>query len=190
MSTRRRRPTACFELLDVPRAAFATLILQILAMLLQLAAYFVLESRAYFLVPATFRMVIIPVATIYIGGAIVATFGVLTRRRLLVTIHSTITIALMVLTDILAVSIILLMAIGKRNAYLHQLPHNFINEKKFYDALGPFWMYLGAISLHITVAMNMAFLQPLNEFAEFVQSESQVAKSALASTYTTADKLH
>ncbi|CAL2028934.1 unnamed protein product [Caenorhabditis brenneri] len=183
------RPAACFELFGAPRAALLTVSMQILTMLLEVAVYFILESKGYFVSNDIFRMVILPVATVYIGGAIIAAFGIFTKRRLLITIHTTITMTLMLLTDILAVSIILLMAIGKRSTYLNELPGHFVNERKFYSVLGPFWMYLGAISLHITVAVNMAFLQPLNEFSTAVQNESEIAnKSALQKNYSTSDE--
>ncbi|CAI2322003.1 unnamed protein product [Caenorhabditis sp. 36 PRJEB53466] len=180
------RPAACFELFAVPRAALLTVSLQFLTMLLEVAIYFILESKGYFVSEHVFRTVILLVATVYIGGAVLAAFGILTKRKILITVHTTITMTLMLLTDVLAVSIILLMAIGKRSTYLNELPSQFVNERKFYSVLGPFWMYLGAISLHITVAVNMAFLQPLNEFVTSVQKESEMAKSALQTASSSA----
>ncbi|CAI5438905.1 unnamed protein product [Caenorhabditis angaria] len=179
-----RRPAACFEIFEIPNAALVTVSLQILTMLAEIGIYFMLENYGFFTNPSFFRLVIIPIAIVYIGGGILAIFGVLTRKRLLITVHSTITSTLMVLTDILAVSIIFLMAIGKRSDYLHNLHRGFVNEKKFYEILGPFWMYLGAIFLHATVAVNMAFLQPLNDFSKFVEKESEIAKTALQSSYS------
>ncbi|KAF1771023.1 hypothetical protein GCK72_002847 [Caenorhabditis remanei] len=175
-----RRPAACFELFGAPRAALLTVSMQILTMLLEVSVYFILESKGYFVTNEIFRMVILPVATVYIGGAVLAAFGIFLKKKLLITIHTTITMTLMLLTDILAVSIILLMAIGKRSTYLNELPGQFVNERKFYSVLGPFWMYLGAISLHITVAVNMAFLQPLNEFSSSVDGndETEMAKNS------------
>uniref|UniRef100_A0A1I7TD18 G_PROTEIN_RECEP_F1_2 domain-containing protein n=2 Tax=Caenorhabditis tropicalis TaxID=1561998 RepID=A0A1I7TD18_9PELO len=169
LSISNSRPAACFEIFNAQKAGLLTVFMQILTMLLEVGVYFIMESKGYFVSNEIFRMIILPVATVYIGGAIIATFGILTKKRLLITIHTTITMTLMLLTDILAVSIILLMAIGKRSTYLNELPGHFVNERKFYSVLGPFWMYLGAISLHITVAVNMAFLQPLNEFSSSVQ---------------------
>uniref|UniRef100_A0A8R1I578 Uncharacterized protein n=2 Tax=Caenorhabditis japonica TaxID=281687 RepID=A0A8R1I578_CAEJA len=149
--------------------------MQILAMLLQIAVYFILENRGFFIAANVFRMVLLTVAVVYIGGAIIASVGILTERRLLVTVHTAITMSLMLLTDVMAVSIILLMAIGKRSTYLNELPGHFVDERKFYSVLGPFWMYLGAITLHITVAVNMAFLQPLNDFCRSISKQSESA---------------
>ncbi|KAE9420474.1 hypothetical protein Angca_002066, partial [Angiostrongylus cantonensis] len=53
---------------------------------------------------------------------------------------------------------------GNRLKYTHTLPQHFVDEQKFYAILGPFWMYLGAITLHIWVAVNMCFLQVFNSF--------------------------
>lgn len=126
------RPAACFELFDTPKAALLTVSMQILTMLLEVAIYFILESKGFFVSSGIFRMVLLPVATVYIGGAILAAFGILMKRRLFITIHTTITMTLMFLTDALAISIIFLMAIGKRSTYLNQLPGQFVNENKFY----------------------------------------------------------
>ncbi|CCD68110.1 uncharacterized protein CELE_T10E9.8 [Caenorhabditis elegans] len=181
------RPAACFELFDTPKAALLTVSMQILTMLLEVAIYFILESKGFFVSSGIFRMVLLPVATVYIGGAILAAFGILMKRRLFITIHTTITMTLMFLTDALAISIIFLMAIGKRSTYLNQLPGQFVNENKFYSVLGPFWMYLGAICLHITVAINMAFLQPLNEYSASFENGSEKAK-ATPTNYTDDEK--
>lgn len=144
MSSTHHRPAACFELFGAPRAALLTVSLQILTMLLELAVYFILESRGYFVSSDVFRMVLLPVATVYIGGAVTAAVGILTKRRILITIHTTITMTLMLLTDILAVSIILLMAIGKRSAYLNELPSHFVNERKFYRLVFLFLIRISA----------------------------------------------
>uniref|UniRef100_A0A158QMP5 Uncharacterized protein n=1 Tax=Haemonchus placei TaxID=6290 RepID=A0A158QMP5_HAEPC len=96
-----------------------------------------------------------------IGGKfLIQVIGVATERRGLVNAHVTITTSLMVFTDMIAIGIVFIMAIGNRNDFTNSLPSHFVNEKKFYDAMGPFWMYLGAFSLHITVAFNMCCLQP------------------------------
>ena len=88
-----------------------------------------------------------------------------------------------VVTDVLAVAIIITMAIGKisvpmfangsadskfpgnRNEWLHNLPGQLVREPRFERTLGPFWMYLSAISLHITVAANMCFLQSITLYS-------------------------
>ncbi|KHJ83372.1 hypothetical protein OESDEN_16931, partial [Oesophagostomum dentatum] len=106
--------------------------------------------------------VIACIATLHAAGAVCAIIGVSSEKKTLVNAHITIVTALMVFTDIIAVSIVLIMAIGNRIKFVDDLPSYFVDERKFYAALGPFWMYLGAITLHITVAVNMCFLQVLN----------------------------
>ncbi|KIH42849.1 hypothetical protein ANCDUO_27161 [Ancylostoma duodenale] len=85
----------------------------------------------------------------------------------------------MVFTDIIAISIVLIMAIGNRNKLTYSLPGHFVDERKFYAVLGPFWMYLGAITLHITVAVNMCFLQVLNSFISFLDEKMTPTGSSL-----------
>ncbi|KAK6031881.1 hypothetical protein OSTOST_01954 [Ostertagia ostertagi] len=97
--------------------------------------------------------------------------GVAAQRRDLVNAHVTIVTSLMVFTDIIAIGIVIIMAIGNRNDFINSLPSHFVNEKKFYDVMGPFWMYLGAFSLHITVAFNMCCLQPYNCFISFLDAK-------------------
>ncbi|EYB92126.1 hypothetical protein Y032_0197g1553 [Ancylostoma ceylanicum] len=105
--------------------------------------------------------------------------GVSTEKKALVNAHITIVTALMVFTDIIAISIVLIMAIGNRNKLTYSLPGHFVDERKFYAVLGPFWMYLGAISLHITVAVNMCFLQVLNSFISFLDEKMTPTGSSL-----------
>lgn len=81
--------------------------------------------------------------------------------------------ALMLITDIVAVAIILIMAIGNRLEFTYTLPRHFVNEHKFYAILGPFWMYLGAISLHITVAINMCYLKVFNTYLEYLTDKER-----------------
>ncbi|VDM72802.1 unnamed protein product [Strongylus vulgaris] len=104
--------------------------------------------------------------------------GVSTERKSLVNAHITIVTALMVFTDIIAVFIVLIMAVGNRNKFTSDLPGHFVDEHKFYAALGPFWMYLGAITLHISVAVNMCFLQVLNSFISFLDEKMTPTNSS------------
>ncbi|VDM52741.1 unnamed protein product [Angiostrongylus costaricensis] len=103
--------------------------------------------------------------------------GVFHERRSLVHAHVTIVTSLMVFIDIIAVAIVIIMAIGNRIKYTYTLPQHFVDEQKFYAILGPFWMYLGAITLHIWVAVNMCFLQVLNSFISFLDDKLSARSS-------------
>ncbi|RCN45512.1 hypothetical protein ANCCAN_08441 [Ancylostoma caninum] len=153
--------------------------MQLFMLVLMGLTYLVLEKHGYFLNVDAFRPVVACIATLYAGGAIFAIIGVSTEKKALVNAHITIVTALMVFTDIIAISIVLTMAIGNRNKLTYSLPGHFVDERKFYAVLGPFWMYLGAITLHITVAVNMCFLQVLNSFISFLDEKMTPTGSSL-----------
>ncbi|CAI4229841.1 unnamed protein product [Auanema sp. JU1783] len=88
----------------------------------------------------------------------------------------------MFFTDLIAVSVVLIMAIGNRNSFVENLPHRFVNAEKFYSKLGPFWMYLGAITLHITVAFNMCFLQVFNNYLSYSKSIAPIQQPSQKET--------
>ncbi|CAD6184758.1 unnamed protein product [Caenorhabditis auriculariae] len=173
------RNTGCFDLLPADRAAVLTALFQVFTMIVEILSYLALESRGFIVSRTLFRTVIFTVGFIYVCGAVLSIIGVCRRQVLLVNIQATLTTTIMILTDALAISIIFLMAVGNRSTFLNSLPSRFVDEQRFYSALGPFWMYLGAITLHITVAINMAFLQSFNTYTKLLQKDGQLAKTAL-----------
>ncbi|XGW19271.1 hypothetical protein V3C99_003254 [Haemonchus contortus] len=181
-------PTACCELLHGSTATYVTAVLQLFVVTLLGMTYYVLEQEGYFVNPDASRPVVACTGTLYAIGAIIAVIGVATERRGLVNAHVTITTSLMVFTDMIAIGIVFIMAIGNRNDFTNSLPSHFVNEKKFYDAMGPFWMYLGAFSLHITVAFNMCCLQPYNSFISFLDSKAKSKSTAIGKVEERAEK--
>lgn len=164
-------PTACFELLHASTGSYVVAALQFLLLILVGVTYYFLERRHYFVNVDAFRPVVACMGTLYAAGTICAVIGVFQERRSLVHAHVTIVTSLMVFTDIIAIVIVIIMAIGNRLQYTHKLPQHFVDEHKFYAVLGPFWMYLGAIMLHILVAVNMCFLQVFNSFIGFLDDK-------------------
>ncbi|CAJ0956615.1 unnamed protein product, partial [Mesorhabditis belari] len=155
-------PTATFELFHTTTAVHVVSILQIFLILLFVAIYWGMESHGFFIQKNYFRLVVASVATLYFAGITAAIFGVYLERRPLLNIQIIVLRSLMIFADMIALSIILIMAIGNRQKWIESIPSHFVNQKRFYNLLGPFWMYLGAISLHITVAGNMIFLKIVN----------------------------
>ncbi|VDP52170.1 unnamed protein product [Heligmosomoides polygyrus] len=105
-------PTACCELLHASVASYVTAALQLFLLVLLGLTYHVFEKRGYFVNPEAFRPVVAAMGTLYALGAIAAVVGVASERRFLVNAQITLVTSLMVFTDIIAVSIILIMAIG------------------------------------------------------------------------------
>jgi len=62
------------------------------------------------------------------------------------------------LADFCALTLILTMAIGKRSTFFVSIPERIFNTLRFEAILGPFWIYLVAILLHITAAIYLCFL--------------------------------
>ncbi|KAK6729687.1 hypothetical protein RB195_006624 [Necator americanus] len=172
-------PAACFELFHASTASYIVAAMQMFMLVIMGLTYYALEKHGYFVNVDAFRPVVACIGTLYAGGVICAIVGVSRERKTLVNAHITIVTALMVFTDIIAISVVLIMAIGNRSKFTHSLPGHFVDERKFYAVLGPFWMYLGAITLHINVAVNMCFLQVLNTFISFLDDKMTPTGSSL-----------
>ncbi|WKX92575.1 hypothetical protein Q1695_010536 [Nippostrongylus brasiliensis] len=166
-------PTACCELFHASTASYVTAALQLFLLVLLGLTYYILEQKGFLVNPEAFRPVVASMGTLYGIGAIAAVIGVATERRSLVNAHVTIVTSLMVFTDLIAVSVILIMAIGNRVEFTNSIPSHFCNEQKFYAVFGPFWMYMGAFCLHITVAINMCCMQPYNSFINFIEDKAK-----------------
>ncbi|VDN02136.1 unnamed protein product [Thelazia callipaeda] len=60
--------------------------------------------------------------------------------------------------------IILLMAFGNKMEFTAKLPAKLVFVKKFSDLLGPFWIYLLAITMHIIAAVFMCLMSESSTF--------------------------
>ncbi|CAJ0572413.1 unnamed protein product, partial [Mesorhabditis spiculigera] len=166
-------PAATFELFHATTAVHVISAVQTLLIAGFVVIYFAMEAHGFFILKNYFRLVVASVATLYLAGIVAAVFGAYLERRHFLNIQILVLRSLMLFADIIALAIILIMAIGNRQKWIEAIPTHFVNAKQFYGLLGPFWMYLGAISLHITVAGNMVFQKVINGCIKYFEDKEQ-----------------
>uniref|UniRef100_A0A9J2PFW8 Uncharacterized protein n=1 Tax=Ascaris lumbricoides TaxID=6252 RepID=A0A9J2PFW8_ASCLU len=84
--------------------------------------------------------------------------GAILEKASIIHYQVTILMFMIVLCDVIAVSIVLIMAIGKRMTVTAIAPELLVSQKKFESILGPFWIYLLAILFHMTAAGMMCII--------------------------------
>uniref|UniRef100_A0A914QN98 Uncharacterized protein n=2 Tax=Panagrolaimus TaxID=55784 RepID=A0A914QN98_9BILA len=68
------------------------------------------------------------------------------------------------------------MAIGKRNYATASIPGIFIDTDRVEYVLGPFWIYLIAIGLHMAAAGTMCFIGVYNRYLKFLREKTEYTK--------------
>lgn len=102
-------------------------------------------------------------------GLCCAFCGVLREKYKLVKVQTLILSCLVVLADFMSLCLVLIMAIGKRNYATASIPGIFIDTDRIEYVLGPFWIYLVAIMLHMAAAATMCFIGVYNRYLKYLR---------------------
>ncbi|GMR53524.1 hypothetical protein PMAYCL1PPCAC_23719 [Pristionchus mayeri] len=163
-------PTCC-ELVS-PRGAVAVAsILQTLLLTAFVGMFFWMKSEEFFHPNSPLSPIVLIISSIYFFCIICSTIGSISQYESSLVISTYLLQTFILFTDLIAISVVFCMAVGNRNEWLDSLPPMLVKEERFEKMLGPFWMYLSAISLHITVAANMCFLQSINQYIAVLRRE-------------------
>uniref|UniRef100_A0A8R1V4G9 Uncharacterized protein n=1 Tax=Pristionchus pacificus TaxID=54126 RepID=A0A8R1V4G9_PRIPA len=156
-------PTCC-ELVSPRGAVAVSSLLQTVLLGAFVCMFIWMKSEGFFHPHSPLSLIILIISSIYLFSIICSTIGSISQYESSLVISTYLLQTFILFTDLIAFSVVFCMAVGNRNEWLDSLPPMLVNEDRFERFLGPFWMYLSAISLHITVAANMCFLQSVNQY--------------------------
>ncbi|KAI6243642.1 Proton-coupled folate transporter [Aphelenchoides fujianensis] len=114
--------------------------------------YYFFEQHDFILAVEVFRPALIFVGIANLSGILCALVGVLMEREVLVSVQSALLTGLVVISDLIALGLVLTMAIGTRSKFTQRLPGYLVDAERFESVLGPFWIYLCAILFHMLAA--------------------------------------
>uniref|UniRef100_A0A915B0R4 Uncharacterized protein n=1 Tax=Parascaris univalens TaxID=6257 RepID=A0A915B0R4_PARUN len=126
--------------------------------LLLISLYFLMEKHNFIEATWLLRPIVYCLAFLSASGNICALSGAILEKASIIQYQVTILMFMIVLCDVVAVSIVLIMAIGKRMTLTAIAPELLLSQKKFESILGPFWIYLLAILFHMTAAGMMCII--------------------------------
>lgn len=91
------------------------------------------------------------------------------ERELLVYVQSTLLTGLVVISDLIALTLILTMAIGTRSKFTQNLPGYLVDANRFEAILGPFWIYLCAILFHMLAASITCLIGINRKYVQYLK---------------------
>ncbi|VDK43406.1 unnamed protein product [Anisakis simplex] len=151
-------PTACCEILHASTAVYVCTAVQVVFSVILIFLYFLMEKNGFIEASWLITPIVSCLAFLSAVGNICAFCGVILERASILQCQITILMFMIVLCDIIAVSIIFVMAIGSRTALTAKSPELLVSVKKFESLLGPFWIYLLAIMFHMTAAAMVGIM--------------------------------
>ncbi|KAE9547751.1 hypothetical protein FO519_009039 [Halicephalobus sp. NKZ332] len=169
-------PTSCCEVLHVRNAVLASTVLQIFFCFLLGFLYFYLDNSGFLRAVNICRMSMILLFFCNAIGLLCALFGILQEKIFLIHFQTMILTSLVVVADLMALCLVLIMAIGKKNYTTASIPGVFIDTDKIEFVLGPFWIYLVAIMLHMTAAATMCLIGVYNRYLKFLKSKKEYTR--------------
>ncbi|KAK0405108.1 hypothetical protein QR680_017799 [Steinernema hermaphroditum] len=162
-------PTACCECMHASSAVYVCILLQLTFFFFVSVLYFLMESNHYLAAVEVFRPATMCLGLVNLVGIACALFGVVLEKSALIHVQITLLIGLVTLCDLLAFTLILTMAVGQRMRLTGAIPTFLFNTEKFEKLLGPFWIYLTAIILHMTAAATMCVIGINRRYSEFLK---------------------
>uniref|UniRef100_A0A0K0DYE4 Transmembrane protein n=1 Tax=Strongyloides stercoralis TaxID=6248 RepID=A0A0K0DYE4_STRER len=164
-------PSQCCESLHASHAVYLSLILQLFFFVCIGILYYMLEQQNYVAAIAVFRPALIFFGIVNLIGIFCALIGVFREKNIFLQIQITILTGLITFADIFALFLIFIMAIGTRSKTTSLIPGKLVNVDKFEVLLGPFWIYICAISLHMCAAAMMCFNGVNKKFSIYLQDK-------------------
>lgn len=131
--------------------------------------YLYLDNNGFLRAVDVCRMSMILLFVCSAIGLLCAFLGILQEKISLIHCQTMILTSLVVIADLMALCLVLIMAIGKRNYTTASIPGVFINTDRVEYVLGPFWTYLVAIMLHMTAAATMCLIGVYNRYSKFLK---------------------
>uniref|UniRef100_A0A0N5BXJ4 G_PROTEIN_RECEP_F1_2 domain-containing protein n=1 Tax=Strongyloides papillosus TaxID=174720 RepID=A0A0N5BXJ4_STREA len=169
-------PSQCCEALHASNAVYLSSILQLFFFICIGILYYMLEQQNYVAAIAVFRPALIFFGIVNLIGIFCALIGVFREENILLQVQITILTGLITFADIFALCLIFIMAIGTRSKTTSSIPGKLVNVDKFELLLGPFWIYICAISLHMCAAAMMCFNGVNKKFSTYLQDKSRYQK--------------
>uniref|UniRef100_A0A7E4UVR9 Conserved plasma membrane protein n=1 Tax=Panagrellus redivivus TaxID=6233 RepID=A0A7E4UVR9_PANRE len=169
-------PAACCEALHVKNAVIVSTALQIIFCCLLGFLYIYLDHSGFLRAVDICRTSMILLFICNVIGLICALVGVFLERIALVQLQTVILTSLVVISDLMALGLVLIMAIGKRNYTTANLPGVFVDTDRVEYVLGPFWIYLIAIMLHMAAAATMCSIGVYNRYLKYLRSKNDYDK--------------
>uniref|UniRef100_A0A0N5A4R1 MARVEL domain-containing protein n=1 Tax=Parastrongyloides trichosuri TaxID=131310 RepID=A0A0N5A4R1_PARTI len=169
-------PSQCCEALHASNAVYLSTILQFFFFICIGILYCMLEEKNYVASIAVFRPALIFFGIVNLIGIFCALIGVFREKNILLQIQITILTGLITFADCFALGLIFIMAIGNRSKTTSSIPGKLVNVDKFEVLLGPFWIYICAITLHMCAAAMMCFNGVNKKFATYLEDKNKYKK--------------
>ncbi|CEF68885.1 Hypothetical protein SRAE_2000353900 [Strongyloides ratti] len=169
-------PSQCCESLHASNAVYLSTILQLFFFVCIGILYYMLEQQNYVSAIAVFRPALIFFGIVNLIGIFCALIGVFREQNIFLQVQITILTGLITFADVIALSLIFIMAIGSRSKTTSSIPGKLVNVDKFEVLLGPFWIYICAISLHMCAAAMMCFNGVNKKFSIYLQDKIRYQK--------------
>jgi len=184
-------PPAFCEMLHAANAVYVATALQMVFLVILTCLYYFFEQNDFILAVEVFRPALVFVGIANLLGICCALIGVFMERELLVCVQSTLLTGLVVISDLIALSLVLTMAIGTRSKFTQRLPGYLVDSDRFEAILGPFWIYLCAILFHMLAAsitcligINRKYMQYLKDKNNYerLQADPMPVEAKMSST--------
>uniref|UniRef100_A0AC35TQN6 Uncharacterized protein n=1 Tax=Rhabditophanes sp. KR3021 TaxID=114890 RepID=A0AC35TQN6_9BILA len=150
-------PAQCCETLHASNAVYLSTFMQLFFFIIVGVLYYMLEQKNYVASIAVFRPCLTLFGVLNLLGIFSAVAGVMTEKHILVKIQIVLLTGLITIADACALFLIGIMALGSRSPTAAALPSQLIDVNKFEILLGPFWIYICAIILHMCAAVHDTF---------------------------------
>ncbi|KAI6210787.1 hypothetical protein M3Y96_00365200 [Aphelenchoides besseyi] len=169
-------PPAFCEMLHASNAVYVATALQLIFLVILSCLYYFFEQNDFILAVEVFRPALIFVGIVNLSGICCALIGVFMEREMFVGVQNSLLTGLVVISDLIALSLVMTMAIGTRSKFTQRLPGYLVDADRFEAVLGPFWIYLCAILFHMLAAsitcligVNRKYTQYLKVLVEFIR---------------------
>jgi uncharacterized membrane protein len=91
------------------------------------------------------------------------------EKELFLCVQSTLLTGLVVISDLVALALVLTMAIGTRSKFTQRLPGYLVDADRFEAILGPFWIYLCAILFHMLAASITCLIGINRKYVQYLK---------------------
>ncbi|CAD5228322.1 unnamed protein product [Bursaphelenchus okinawaensis] len=145
-------PPAFCEFVHASNAVYVAVALQTTFLVTLSILYHYFEENDFIHAVEVFRPALLFIGGANLVGIVFALAGAILEKKSFISFQSLLLTALVFLSDMVALALVTVMAIGSRSKFTQSVPSYLVNDKKFEALLGPFWIYLCAILFHMLAA--------------------------------------
>ncbi|KAI6174083.1 hypothetical protein M3Y98_01151500 [Aphelenchoides besseyi] len=169
-------PPAFCEMLHASNAVYVATALQLIFLVILSCLYYFFEQNDFILAVEVFRPALIFVGIVNLSGICCALIGVFMEREMFVGVQNSLLTGLVVISDLIALSLVMTMAIGTRSKFTQRLPGYLVDADRFEAVLGPFWIYLCAILFHMLAASITCLIGVNRKYTQYLKDKNDYSR--------------